>query len=68
MGIVEFFIFTFVVLVLAALCNWAIDTFAPGHPAIANQVIWGVAVVVVLVALSQGIGLLKYDPLIPRIR
>lgn len=68
MGIVEFFIFTFVVFACAGITTWALDYFFPSHPAIANHIIWGVSIVAVIVMLSQAIGLLKYDPLIPRIR
>lgn len=68
MGIVEFFLFTFAVLVLAGLTTWALDYFVPAHPAIANHLICGVAIVVVIAMLAQAVGLLRYDPIIPRIR
>ena len=68
MGVIEFFLLCVVVVLLAALAVWVIDYFAPGHPDIIDKLIWGVAVVVVIIALAQATGLLGHDPQIPRLR
>ena len=68
MGVIEFFVLCVVVVLMAALAIWVIGYFAPVHPALIDKLIWGVAVVVILVALVQAVGLLKYDPQIPRVR
>jgi hypothetical protein len=68
MGIIEFFIIVFVCCVLAFLINWALAKFAPGTPAIVPMVVWGVAVLIILVTLARAMGLMGIDPQIPRIR
>ena len=68
MGLIEFFILVIVVVVLAALATWAIRTFAPGTPAIITNIVWCVAVLIIVVTLIQALGLLGHDPQIPRLR
>ena len=68
MGLLEFFILCLVVVVLAALTVWAIGQFAPGTPAIIPKLIWGVAVLIIVITLVQALGLLGHAPQIPRLR
>lgn len=68
MGLIEFFVLVVVVVVLAALATWAISQFAPGTPGIVTRIVWGVAVVIIVVTLLRAIGLFGVDPQIPRIR
>ena len=68
MGVIEFFIICVVVVVLGWLAVWAMGQFAPGHPKIVDNIIWGVVVLVIVVLLVQALGLTGYDPKIPRIR
>ncbi len=65
MGIVEFFLLCVVVVLCAAGAIWVIGFFAPGHPPLIDKWIWGVACLVILVALVQATGLLKHDIRIP---
>lgn len=67
MDVVSFFVLCVIVVCLAALAVWAIGYFAPGHPAMVDKLIWGVAVLVILVTLVQAIGLLGHSPRIPHL-
>ena len=68
MGVLEFFILVLVVVVLAALTVWAIGQFAPGTPPLIIKIVWGVAVLIIVVVLIQALGLMGHDPQIPRLR
>jgi membrane associated rhomboid family serine protease len=67
MGVIEFFVLCVVVVLMGALAVWAINYFAPSHPAIVDKIIWGVVIVVILFALVQATGILGRDPRIPHI-
>lgn len=66
MGLIEFFIVVVLVMVFAAICVAALEYFAPGHPIVVDRIVWGVAILVIVASLAQAVGLLKYDPIIPR--
>lgn len=68
MGIFEFFLLILVVALAAALTAWAIGYFAPGAPPIVVKIVWGVAVLIIIVALLQALGLIGAGPQIPRLR
>ncbi len=68
MGIVEFFILAVVVVLLGWLAVFALGKLAPGHPAMVDNIIWFVVVIVILVTLLSAMGLTGYDPRIPRVR
>ncbi len=68
MGVLEFFFLVIVVVLGAALTVWVLGYFAPGHPAIVDKLVWGIAVVIIIYALVVATGLLARDPQIPRIR
>ena len=68
MGLIEFAVLTVVVVVIAWLCVWAMGVMAPGHPVTIDRIVWGVAVLVVIVVLARALGLTAYDPQIPRLR
>lgn len=68
MGIVEFFILAVVVVILGWLAVFTLGKLAPGHPAMIDNIIWFVVVLVILVVLLQAMGLTGYDPRIPRVR
>jgi hypothetical protein len=68
MGLIEFLILILIVMVLCAVATWAIRSFAPGTPPLITNLIWGVAILIVLVALLNATGLLGHDPQIPRLR
>ena len=46
----------------------AIAALAPSHPGIIDKIIWFVVILVIVVLLANAIGLLGYDPQIPRLR
>ena len=63
--------FIVLVVIVAALCwlaVWALGYFFPGHSAIFDKLIIGVGVLIVLANLFAALGLLGYDPMIPKLR
>jgi len=68
MGIIEFFGIVIGCVVLAWIAVWVLGVLAPGHPATIDHIIWGVAVLIIVVTLARAMGLLGYDPQIPRLR
>jgi hypothetical protein len=68
MGLIEFFVFIVIVVVLGWLAVWGLGQLAPGHPAIIDKIIWFVVVLLIVVVLFQAIGLVGHDPQIPRLR
>lgn len=68
MGVIEFFIACVVVVLLGWLAVFTIGKLAPGHPAQIDNIIWFVVVIVIVVMLANAMGLLGYDPKIPRLR
>jgi hypothetical protein len=68
MGVIEFFMFAVIVVLLGWLAVFALGKLAPGHPGIIDNIIWFVVVLVVVVVLAQAMGLTGYDPRIPKVR
>ena len=68
MGIVEFFILCVVVVLIGWLAIFTLGKLAPGHPAMVDNIIWFVVVLIILVTLINAMGLVHYDPQIPKIR
>lgn len=67
MGIVEFFVFCVIVVLLGWLAVFALGNLAPGHPSIIDKIIWFVVVLIIIVVLAQAMGLTGHDPRIPRL-
>jgi hypothetical protein len=67
MGVVEFFVFCVIVVLLGWLAVFALGNLAPGHPAIIDKIIWFVVVLIIVVVLAQAMGLTGHDPRIPRL-
>ena len=67
MGFLSFLIFVFIVLGIAWLGVWAASYFFPGHPAIVDKLIWGIAVVMIVLKLLAVTGLLSHDPQMPHV-
>jgi hypothetical protein len=65
MGLLEFGIFAVLVLVIAYLIVWVAGKLAPGHPAILDNVIWVLAVLIIVWQLAAALGL--HDVAIPRV-
>lgn len=60
-------LFTVVILVLICwLAVWVLGQLAPGHPAIVDNIIWVVCVILVIVVLANAFGLT--DVPVPRLR
>lgn len=67
MGMGSFIFLCIIVVAIAWIGVWALNEFLPGHPPIVDKLIWGVAVLIILFNLFSALGLLSYDPQIPRI-
>lgn len=68
MGFGAFVVFCLIVVAVAWVATWAIGYFAPSAPAIIHKLIWGVAIVIILVQLATAFGLMGRDVQIPRLR
>jgi hypothetical protein len=69
MGLIEFFVLVIVCCFLAWLTCWilALPRFQPHVPAIIPTVVWGVAVLIILVTLIKALGLWGINPQIPKL-
>lgn len=67
MGFLEFIILCLVVVAIAYLGVWLLQWLMPGHPAIIDKLIWGVAVLILVVTLFRAMGILDHNVAIPRI-
>lgn len=67
MGFVEFLLLVFITLGIAYGAVWALGYFLPGHPAVVDTVIWGVAVLIIVMALLKATGVMSHDPQIPKL-
>ncbi len=65
MGIIAFFLLIVLVCALAALTSWAISYFAPSAPGVIHKIIWGVAILIIVVVLLRALGV--QDVAIPRL-
>lgn len=73
MGVVEFFVLVFVVVLFAAVAIWGTNSLVPkltgaAPPAIVAYLIWAVAILIIIVAILRATGLIGTDPQIPRLR
>jgi hypothetical protein len=67
-GILEFLVFAVIVVLLAYFAIWVLGKLAPGHPVIVDNILWVVAVGLIVLRLVEAMGLLGMDPKIPRVR
>ena len=67
MGFVEFLIMCLVTAAIAYVAVWLLGHFLPGHPAVIDTIIWGIAVLIIIVALLKATGIMSYDPQIPKV-
>jgi hypothetical protein len=68
MGIIELFIYIILVAVIGYVAVWVLGKLAPAHPAILDNIIWVVVVLVILLVLLQAFGVARFDPQVPRLR
>lgn len=66
MGLLAFGIFCILVICIAYLIIWVAGKLAPNHPTFVDNVIWVLAVLIIVVMLAGALGL--HDVMIPRIR
>ena len=55
-----------VVVLIGWVAVWVLGQLAPGHPALIDNIIWVVVVLIVLIVLAQALGLT--DVAVPRLR
>lgn len=67
MGVIEFFVLCVVVVFLGFLATYAMGALAPAHPLIVDRIVWFVVVLIILVVLVNAMGLMGFDPKIPRL-
>lgn len=67
MGFVEFLIMAGITVGIAYVAILVLGLLAPGHPALVDQLIWGVAILIIVMALLKATGLTSHDPVIPRL-
>jgi hypothetical protein len=65
MGFLQFGVICVCVLVIAYIIIWLLGMLAPGHPGIIDNLVWVIAVIIILVALAGAVGL--SDVAIPRL-
>lgn len=68
MGLIEFLIYVVIVVLVGWVAVWVLGRLAPGHPAIIDNIIWVVVVLLIVLMLAQAVGLMGHDPQIPRLR
>lgn len=68
MGVIEFFLFVVVVVLIGWLCIYGLATLAPGHPAMIDNIIWLVVILLIVIMLANAVGIVGHDPMIPRLR
>lgn len=66
MGFVELLVFIGFVLGFAWIAVWIFGYFLSGHPVIVDKLIWGVAIVIIVMKLAAALGLSGVDPQIPQ--
>lgn len=66
MGLIEFFVFAVVVVIIGWLAIFVMGKLAPGHPAILDNIAWVVVVLIIVITLARAMGV-GNGPQIPRI-
>ena len=67
MGIIAFFVVVLIVVVAAAVTVRLIKYFAPETPGFIPQIVWGVAILLILVVLLRALGVVGHDIQIPHL-
>ncbi len=68
MGLFYFLGLVVLVVLACALALWVIKQLAPEHPAIIDNGVWVLAVIILLLILAQAMGLFTHDIAIPHVR
>ncbi len=67
MSVIALFIYIVVVALIGWLAVWVLGMLAPGHPAIIDNVIWVIVVLVIAIVVLQALGLMGGGPMVPRL-
>lgn len=65
MGFLQLGLFVVLVLGIAALIVWVAGKLAPGHPTFVDNIVWVIAVLIIVWQLAAALGL--HDVPIPRV-
>lgn len=68
MGLIALLVFVVVVVLVGWFAIWGLGHLAPGHPAIIDNIIWVLVVLIIVLKVAQAVGLLHGDIAIPQIR
>jgi hypothetical protein len=68
MPVITLLIYIVLVALLGFLAVWVLGKLAPGHPAMIDNVIWVIVVLVIVLEVLSAFGLLGAGPLVPRLR
>lgn len=64
MGLMEFLVFVFVVVLICAVAVFALQKI-PGCPSWVPSLVWLLCAVIIIFRLLQAMGVLQHDPQIP---
>jgi hypothetical protein len=67
MDFISFIILCGITLVIAYVGTLIIRLLVPTHPLIVDQIIWGVAIAIIVWTLIRATGILSYAPQIPHV-
>ena len=68
MPVITLLIYIVVVVLLGFLAIWVLGQLAPSHPAVIDNVIWVIVVLIVGIEVLNAFGLLGAGPVVPRLR
>jgi len=67
MPLITLLIYIVLVVGLCYLAVWVMGKLMPGHPALVDNVIWVICVLIIVMMLLQAFGLLGSGPMVPRL-
>ena len=67
MPLLTLLIYIVLVVGLCYLAVWVMGKLAPGHPAIVDNIIWVVCVLIIVLMLLQAFGLMGAGPRVPQL-
>ena len=67
MPVITLLIYIVVVVLLGFLAIWVLGQLAPSHPAVIDNVIWVIVVLIVVIEVLNAFGLLGAGPVVPRL-
>lgn len=67
MPVLTLLLYVVVVVLLGYLAVWVLGRLAPGHPAIVDNIIWVVVVIIIVFELLSAFGMLGSGPRVPNL-